>query len=161
MKAYPPDPAPSSASATALAPPRLPQFHTVPVRIRADGWTPRRQAEFIGHLAETRSVGEAARRVGMARETAYRLRRRDGAEGFAAAWDAALGKSQALITPRRMVTTRELIWRVETGQWYLGFHRGRFICAVQKADDSALFRLLARLDRAQPRSHAAAGTHAR
>jgi len=50
-----------------------------------------RQAEFIGHLAATRSVAAAARGVSMARETAYRLRARPGAQGFAAAWDVALG----------------------------------------------------------------------
>lgn len=34
--------------------PRIPLFHAVPTRVCADGWTPLRQAEFIGHLAETR-----------------------------------------------------------------------------------------------------------
>src|SRR5688572_25963890 len=70
--------------------PRLPAFHPVPVRTRADGWTPVRQAEFIGMLAETGSVSAAAEFVGMTRETAYRLRRKPGAEEFARAWDVAL-----------------------------------------------------------------------
>ena len=69
-----------------IPPPRrkVPAFVPVPLRARADGWTPLRQAEFLGYLAETRSVAEAARRVNMARETAYRLRDRPGAESFAA-----------------------------------------------------------------------------
>lgn len=71
----------------------IPAFHPVPVASRQDGWTHARQAAFIGYLAETRSVLAAARRVGMGRENAYRLRKRPGAAGFAAAWDAALGKS--------------------------------------------------------------------
>jgi len=140
------------------APPRIPLFHAVPGRTRADGWTPRRQAVFIGYLAETRSVTEAARRVSMARETVYRLRSRDGAEGFKAAWDAALGiasaqgdgeRSQAGVTPSRKVTTAALMWRVETGLWQVRMHRGRFAGVWQKPDNAALFQLLARLDRAK------------
>lgn len=140
------------------APPRIPLFYAVPGRTRADGWTPRRQAQFIGHLAETRSVTEAARRVSMARETVYRLRGREGAEGFNAAWDAALGiapaqgdgeRSQADVTPSRKVTNRELMWRVETGLWQVRMHRGRFVGVWRRPDNAALFQLLARLDRAR------------
>ena len=47
----------------------MPAFVPVPLRTRSDGWTPLKQAEFLGYLAETRSVAEAARRVNMARET--------------------------------------------------------------------------------------------
>lgn len=72
--------------------PRIPQFHAVPGKSRRDGWTPPKQAEFIGELAETRSVSEAARRVGMTRETAYRLRRRKWSSSFCKAWDAAMGR---------------------------------------------------------------------
>ena len=81
-------------------PRRIPPFHAVPGRSRADGWTPLRQAEFIGELAETRSVAEAARRVGMTRETAYRLRRRKWSESFCAAWDAALGRTPLAFRPK-------------------------------------------------------------
>lgn len=125
---------------------RIPLFHAVPVRIRADGWTPLRQAEFIGHLAETRSVREAARRVGMARETAYRLRHRAGAESFCAAWDAALGEAPGEdgTGPARKVTLRELRWQVETGLWQVLMRGGRYAGVRRKADDSALLRLLAR-----------------
>ena len=68
----------------------VPAFTPVPLRYRQDGWTPMRQADFLGALAETRSVSAAARRVGMTRESAYRLRQRDGAGSFAAAWDGVL-----------------------------------------------------------------------
>jgi hypothetical protein len=124
----------------------IPSFHTVPVRIRADGWTPLRQAEFIGHLAETRSVRAAAERVGMARETAYRLRRKPGAASFRAAWDAALGNVPGNdgTDPARKVTLRELQWQVETGLWQVLMRGGRYVGVRRKADDSALLRLLAR-----------------
>ena len=86
MKHYPP-PARSSVPLV-----RIPRFHPVPLVRRADGWTVERQVRFIGYLAQTRSVAAAARAVSMGRESAYRLRKRAGAAGFAAAWDAALGK---------------------------------------------------------------------
>jgi len=69
---------------------RVPAFVPVPLRYRRDGWTPGRQADFLGHLAETLSVAAAARHVGMTRESAYRLREKEGAASFAAAWDAIL-----------------------------------------------------------------------
>ena len=69
---------------------RVPAFTPVPLRYRRDGWTPGRQADFLGHLVETWNVAAAARHVGKSRESAYRLRDRPGAESFAAAWDAIL-----------------------------------------------------------------------
>ncbi len=66
-------------------------FQPVPQqRHRADGWTPETQASFIRALAAMGSVGKAARAVGMGRASAYRLRERDAAESFAAAWDCAI-----------------------------------------------------------------------
>lgn len=75
------------------APPpgELPDFTPVPRRCeRHDGWTPERQRGFIEALAETGSVEAAARAVDMAERGAYELRRQPGAEGFRAAWEAAL-----------------------------------------------------------------------
>lgn len=126
-------------------------FHAVAARARRDGWTPLRQAEFIGHLAETRSVAEAARRVGMARESAYRLRRRDWSESFCAAWDAALGKSRPTgAAIARKVTVAELQWRMESGQWQVLIRARRFVGLRRKADNSALLQLLARLGSNRP-----------
>ena len=67
-------------------------YDWVPVlrKRRKDGWTPERQRAFIGALADCGVVVEAARSVGMSDRAAYTLRRAPGAEGFAAAWDAAL-----------------------------------------------------------------------
>lgn len=64
--------------------PRIPAFAPVPTRTRRDGWTLSRQAQFIGALAETGPAAAAAARVGMRRESAWRLRSRAGAESFAA-----------------------------------------------------------------------------
>lgn len=127
---------------------RVPAFSPVPLRTRADGWTPRRQAAFLGALAETRSVSAAARKVRMARETAYRLRRRRGAESFAAAWDAVMRR----VTPgRRKVTVEERARRAIHGLLKPVMYRGRHVATVRKADNSALLGYLAQLDRAERR----------
>lgn len=70
-------------------------YDWVPVlrKRRKDGWTPERQRAFIGALADSGEVLAAARSVGMSDRSAYTLRRAPGAEGFAAAWEAALAAS--------------------------------------------------------------------
>ena len=58
-------------------------------KIRRDGWTADRQLRFLDALAQTGSVGKAARAAGMSREGAYRHRSRE--EGlFALLWDRVL-----------------------------------------------------------------------
>jgi len=59
-------------------------------RVRSDGWTERRQRDFITALVAMGSVLHAARAVGMTKRSAYQLRGRPGAESFAQAWDVAL-----------------------------------------------------------------------
>lgn len=127
-------------------PPRrkVPAFVPVPLRTRADGWTPLRQAEFLGYLAETRSVAEAARRVNMARETAYRLRCKPGAESFAAAWDAALGRVEGRTRPASKVTGYELWHRAFHGLFKPVMRGGRYAGTLRKSDTSALLRVIAK-----------------
>ncbi len=69
-------------------PPPVPA--TVQLRPRHDGWTPARQQIFLHTLADTGSVNLAARRAGMSRTAAYRLRRHPEAVDFRAMWDLAL-----------------------------------------------------------------------
>jgi hypothetical protein len=64
-------------------------FEPVRLRYRHDGWTPDKQLEFIQALADCGCVDEAARRVGMSRNSAYELRRRPDAQAFRLAWRAA------------------------------------------------------------------------
>ncbi len=126
---------------------RVPAFIPVSLRGRRDGWTPERQANFLGALAVSGLVGEAARHVGMSRESAYRLRRRPGAESFAAAWDSALGAPWQRM---RKVTSEELVQLATEGRLKPVLYRGRHIATVQKPDNSALLRLVARLNRTAP-----------
>jgi hypothetical protein len=141
------------------SPRRIPSFAPVPVKRRADGWTPLRQAEFIGVLAETGSVRAAAEFVGMARETAYRLRRKPGAEEFARAWDIALCHARVrfgwslrgaegadtLVPPK--VSPDDLWRRIVDGRWRPVLRRGKYVGSVQKPDNSALLSRIAQLER--------------
>ncbi|MEO5707273.1 MAG: hypothetical protein ABIT10_09480 [Alteraurantiacibacter sp.] len=139
-------------------PPRIPPFHPVPTRARADGWTPLKQAEFIGMLAQTGSVAEAAAFVGMARETAYRLRGKSGAESFNAAWDAALcvaGVRRLSLSAQtggthgpRKVTPSEPWRAILGGRWRVILRKGTYCGSVRQEDNFALLGWLAQLDRA-------------
>lgn len=126
---------------------RISAFTPVPLRPRHDGWSPVRQAEFIGLLAQTRCVKKAASLVGMSRESAYRLRRKPGAEEFVAAWDAILG---APGTPKAKVTLETLFQRIRQGSYRPILRGGRYVGTIQKPDNSALLTLLGRLDRLVP-----------
>ena len=140
-------PDPRSAAVQSRRISRIPAFTPVPLRPRADGWTPVRQAEFIGLLAETRCVKKAAMLVGMSRESAYRLRRKPVAEEFAAAWDAILG---APGTPRPKVTLEGLFQRIRLGRYRPVLRGGRYVGTIRKPDNRALLAALARLDRIAP-----------
>ena len=127
---------------------RVPPFLPVPLRARADGWTPARQARFIGLLAETGSVAEAARRVGMTRESAWRLRRRPGAASFAHAWDAVGTLRRGTPIPQRKITLDELPDHAFEGPYVVHMRRRRFVRAQREPSVSALLRHLGRLDAA-------------
>ena len=71
------------------APPVI-AFTPVPLRNRADGWSPDLQLRFIVALSQGFTPGEAARSIGKNRQNAYALRKRPGAESFAAAWDCVV-----------------------------------------------------------------------
>ena len=128
--------------------PHVPAFYPVPLRSRRDGWTPARQAHFIGMLAQTRSVSAACQAVGMSRNSAYELRTRRDAESFAAAWDAALGM------PKRKLTIDDLDHLARYGLIRPRLYRGRYVGSSRKPSNSALLRLIARFDRVLDRAAA-------
>jgi len=65
-------------------------YTPVPLRPRADGWTPERQREFLDALADSGVVRYAAAKVGMSERGVNRLRRRADARAFDLACDAAM-----------------------------------------------------------------------
>lgn len=127
---------------------RVPAFLPVPLRARGDGWTPERQGRFIGFFAETGSVAEAARRVGMSRESAWRLRRRAGSESFAHAWDSVAAAWRGEPIEKRKITPDELAERAFDGEFHILMRRKRFVRAVRKPSVTALLRHVRRLDAA-------------
>ena len=69
----------------------LTSFTPVPrVYERHDGWTPKRQRDFIESLATHGCVRRAAAEVNMSQRNCYTLRNAPGAEEFRKAWDAAI-----------------------------------------------------------------------
>ena len=128
---------------------RIPAFHPVPVKPRKDGWTPERQAAFVGYLAQTRCVTTAAAMVGKDKTSAYRLRRREGAAGFAAAWDAALGQGGARVTLASAKSTGlSAGYRFASGLAQVVMYRGKYRATRWKADNNALLQFVAQLARA-------------
>ncbi|QYU66240.1 hypothetical protein J4558_14715 [Leptolyngbya sp. 15MV] len=132
---------------------RPPFFHPVPLRARCDGWSEARQCAFLAQLYATGSVTAAARTVGMTRTSAYRLRDRPEAASFAHAWNMVLtppgtGRQPAPKQDFRKVTNATLIRQLETGLVRPVLYRGRMTAIRRKPDNSALFRLLRRLDAA-------------
>lgn len=135
---------------------RPPYFTPVPLRQRRDGWSAPLQCAFLAALYAKGSVAAAARAVGRSRESAHRLRSREGAASFAAAWDRILAGPappgvRPLRKPRiddwRKVTLEQLHWQIETGLWRPVLHRGKLRAIARKPDNSALLHLLARLDK--------------
>ena len=108
----------------------------VPLRPRDDGWTPARQRAFLEALASCGSVSAAARRVGMSRESAYALRRRSDARGFAQAWDAA-----RLLAAEHLV---DLAWdRAVQGEVRPLVYHGEVVGEVRHYDNRLLLGLIA------------------
>lgn len=81
---------PRAKRRTAGGPPATPpSFTPVPVRPRADGWTPGKQIALIQAIAQSGCVAKACRHVGMSKQSAYDLYNRRDAASLRQAWDAA------------------------------------------------------------------------
>ena len=114
----------------------IPAFRPVPTRRpRSDGWTPARQQDFIAALAACGNVARAARRVGMSMQSAYRLRKRPGADGFVAAWETALDRASADALDLALERAIHGVMVVRT-------YRGRFTGAMLRHDDRDTIRAL-------------------
>jgi len=102
------------------------------------GWTRERMTRFLDHLAEKGNVRAACGRVGLSRETAYRLRRRDPL--FARGWAAAMVKAHD-------VTTEVLADRAIDGVEEPIYHRGELVGTRRRYDSRLLLAHIARLDK--------------
>lgn len=112
-----------------------------PVRLspRRDGWTAERQRKFIEALADTGCVSEAARVAGVSAWSAYRFRRRAGAEGFDSAWASALTiatqRLASIAFERAIHGSRREIWK-----------DGEMVAEIRQPSDRLLMFLLSHFD---------------
>lgn len=149
-------PVPASAAPPAAVPAPLPalveapsadarflgeSFDPVQLRPRHDGWTPARQRAFIEHLADTLCVETAAMAVGMSVRSAFALRRRAGAEGFAAAWDAALLRGIGEQGRSRLVD------QLVNGRLVQRFYHGKLIAQERIYSERLLLALIQKGDK--------------
>ena len=130
-------------------------FRPVLLRARRGGWTPARQCAFLVALYRYGSVRAACRAVGISRNSAYRLRSHPAGDSFAAAWDRVLtppgtGRVRGPKTDWRKVTLDALSLRATTGRLRPVMWRGTMTAVARKGDNSALLRLLKRLDSVCP-----------
>ncbi len=120
------------------------RFDPVPLRAQHNGWTPALQLRFILALARGAGPDEAARSLGRTRQSVYRLRKKAGAESFAAAWERAQAFARRAAGARRSLgSTCGGIETIMVPRYY----RGRLIGFVQREDVAGAMRLLGRLDR--------------
>lgn len=122
------------------------RFTPVPVKARRDGWSAELQLRFVLHLARGAGVDEAARLLGRSRQSAYALRERAGAEGFASAWDMAVDfarEARGAASARARAAVSSTVETLLVPRYY----RGRLIGYVQRDDLTGLMARLGRLDR--------------
>ena len=104
-------------------------FMPVPLqRARCDGWTAARQRAFVAALRDLACVTSAARRVGMTRQSATRLRKRPGAAAFAEAWDLALAEGHGRVFD-------DTVERCMNGEWRPIVRHGRLAGWTQRYDN--------------------------
>ena len=111
-------------------------FVPVPhVSPRANSITPDVQRAFIAQLAATGIVSAAARHVGKSMEALYKLRQRPGAEGFRAAWDAALDRGVSRLEDSALA-------RALQGEERLILHGGEVIGAERRHNEALVMFFL-------------------
>ena len=119
------------------------RFAPVAVRRQHNGWSPALQLRFIVALARGAGPDGAARSLGRTRQSVYQLRKRPGAESFAAAWDRALDFARRGACAGRTRVPGGGIETVLVPRYY----RGRLVGFVQREDTAGAMRILGRLDR--------------
>lgn len=105
------------------------------VQPRANSITPDVQRAFIAQLAATGIVQQAARHVGKSMEALYKLRQRPGAEGFRAAWDAALDRGVARLEDSALA-------RAINGEEKPILHAGKVVATERRHSDALVMFFL-------------------
>jgi hypothetical protein len=109
-----------------------PYQHKAP---RSNSITPARQVRFVQALAASGIVTQAAREIGVSLEALYRLRHQPGAEGFAAAWEAAIDRGMARLEDCALE-------RALQGEERVIYKRGEVVAQWRRYDTQLLIFLL-------------------
>jgi hypothetical protein len=105
---------------TALPTPAHPERH--------NQWTPERMSGFLRELAACQNVSQAARSVGMSRQSAYKLRDRLADKAFALAWEVALESGLQQLA-------HALMDRAVNGEEVAVFYQGEQVGTQRKFDN--------------------------
>lgn len=103
---------------------------------RHDAWNKHKMAQFLRELAATHSVGQAAKAVGMSRQSAYKLRARLKGEPFDIAWETAFQHSYDALA-------QTALERALHGVEVPHFHKGELVHVSRKYDERLTVFLLA------------------
>ena len=104
---------------------------------RSDGWSLDKQAKFPRALSATHSVTEAAKSVGMSRQSAYRLRSRLKGQPFDLAWEVAFHHSYDVLA-------HAALERALNGVEVPVFFQGEQIGSYRRYDERLTVALLGR-----------------
>ena len=104
---------------------------------RQAGWTRAKQAAFLRALSATHSVSEAARSVGMSRQSAYQLRSRLKGLPFDLAWEVAFHHSYDVLA-------HAALERALNGVEVPVFFQGEQVGAYRRYDERLTVALLGR-----------------
>jgi hypothetical protein len=105
---------------------------------RRDGWSPERKLRFLDRLTACGNVSAACAAVGLSRDSAYVLRRRDAlfARGWATALELARERSVELLADKATEGIEEDVW-----------YRGELVGTKRRFDARLLLAHIARLDK--------------
>lgn len=109
----------------------------------AHHWTREKQAEFLRQLAATHCVSRAAKSVGMARQSAYRLRNRLKGEPFDIAWAAAFRRQYDVLAEAALA-------RALNGVEVPHYYKGELVGTHRVFDERLTVALLAMQERLTP-----------
>ena len=112
-----------------------PEPDYIPVARRGPHWDPQKMADFLRMLAATHSVSEAARSVGMSRQSAYRLRSRLKGTPFDIAWETAFRQAYDNLA-------HAALERAMNGVELPHYHKGELIGTSRRYDERLTVALL-------------------
>lgn len=104
---------------------------------RHDGWSHAKQVGFLRALSATHSVTEAAKSVGMSRQSAYRLRSRMKGQAFDLAWEVAFHHSFDVLA-------HAALERALNGVEVPVFYQGEQVGSYRRYDERLTVALLGR-----------------